>query len=483
MAGKAGAAMALAAVIVGQRHAEMQLDVGHVEVGPGFQEAAAFGKIRGHRPAAFAPVLADRPQQPRQRFQRDAVEVRIVGHVAEHEIGMVLQILSDAGQMMHAVDAVLDQRCAVADAGQHQQLRGLERAGGHDHLAPGAELLQFLALAVFDADRALAFEQDAGGMRAGLDAQIGAAAHMGVDIGARRTPAFAVFLRHLVDAEAFMVVGIEILAQAELRFLRGLQESLLHGISGAQFVDGERAALAVIFAVEIGIVFRALEIGQHVGERPAGIAERGPLVVIAAVAADIDHGVDRGRAAEPLAARLIADAAVEALLRHGVEGPVVDVAGDHQHQRERRRHHPIVVLAAGIQQRHRGLRILGNRPATVQPPEPPPTTTKSNVSVTPVPPVFCLAAWLRFWQTPLFGRLMARPVPRGRFVTDLGVTKTSKTGPWAFPKQRCVDTYRSHPRALPGLPSQEASGRDRSAPKSVGRFRFGSGFSKGKATV
>ena len=65
MAGEAGAAMALAAVIVGHRHAEMQLDVGHVEVGPGLQEAAAFGEIRGHRPAALAPVLADRAQQPR----------------------------------------------------------------------------------------------------------------------------------------------------------------------------------------------------------------------------------------------------------------------------------------------------------------------------------------------------------------------------------------------------------------------------------
>ncbi len=101
VAGKAGAAVALAAVVVGHRHAEMQLDVGHVEVGAGFQEAAALGEIRGHRPAAFAPVLADGAQQPRNALQRDAVEVRIVGHVAEHEIRMVLQVLSDAGQMMH----------------------------------------------------------------------------------------------------------------------------------------------------------------------------------------------------------------------------------------------------------------------------------------------------------------------------------------------------------------------------------------------
>ena len=75
-------------------------------------------------------------------------------------------------------DAVFGQRGAVADAGQHQQLRRLERAGRKDHLAPGANLLGLLALPVLDADRALALEQDAGGVRMGLDAQIGCAIPM-----------------------------------------------------------------------------------------------------------------------------------------------------------------------------------------------------------------------------------------------------------------------------------------------------------------
>ena len=196
-------------------------------------------------------------------------------------------------------------------------------------------------------------------MRVGLDAQIGARCHVGVNVAARRAPALAVLLRDLVGAEAFLLLGVEILADAELRLARGLQKCLAHRIVGAQSRDMERAALAVILAAEFGIVLRALEVGQHVGIGPAGIAERGPLIVVASVAADIDHGIDRGRAAEPLAARLIADPAVEARLRHGVERPVVDLAGDHQHQRARRGHHPVVVLAAGFQQRHRRLGILG----------------------------------------------------------------------------------------------------------------------------
>ncbi len=264
--------------------------------------------------------------------------------------------------MMHGRDAVLRQRLAVADAGEHQELRRLERAGGYDHFAAGANLLPLMAFDIFDPDRALALEQDSGGMRERFDTQIRARGDMRMHIGARRAPALAVFLRHLVDPEAFMVLGIEVLAQMELRFLHGLQENLLHRIVRAQPVDVERPILAVIIAVEIGVVFRALEVGQNVGERPPRVAERSPVVVIPSMAADIDHGVDRGRAAEPLAARLIADPPVEAFLRHRLERPVVDLARDHQHQRERCRHYPIVILPAGIEQRDQGLSVFRKPP-------------------------------------------------------------------------------------------------------------------------
>ena len=40
-----------------------------------------------------------------------------------------------------------------------------------------------------------------------------------------------------------MFVGIEILAQAKLRFLRRLKEDLLHWTPRAQLVDGERPPL------------------------------------------------------------------------------------------------------------------------------------------------------------------------------------------------------------------------------------------------
>ena len=199
----------------------------------------------------------------------------------------------------------------------------------------------------------------------GLDPQIGAACDVRMHIGARRAPALAVPLRHLVDAEALMSSALKSSRRRNCASCAACRKISWTGLPVRRFVDGERTALAVIFAVEIGIVFRALEVGQHVVEGPAGVAERGPVVVVAAVAADIDHGVDRRRAAEPLAARLIADAAVEAGLRHGVEGPVVDLAGDHQHQRERRGDDPIVVPA---RRRRAAPPRLPDPPTTAPPP-------------------------------------------------------------------------------------------------------------------
>src|ERR1700738_826919 len=88
-------------------------------------------------------------------------------------------------------------------------MRRLERAGGDDDLAAGADLLGLVALPVFDADRAFAFEQDTARLRIGFDPQIGTRGHVRMDIGPCRAPAFAVLLGDLRDAEAFMLLALE----------------------------------------------------------------------------------------------------------------------------------------------------------------------------------------------------------------------------------------------------------------------------------
>ena len=293
-------------------------------------------------------------------------------------------------------------------------------------------------------------------MRVGLDTQIGAGGEIRVDIAARGAPAFTVLLRDLIGAEAFLVFGIKVVADAELRLARGLQIDLAHRIVGAQSGDMERTALAVICAVELGIIFGPLEVGQHIGIGPANVAERGPVVVIAAMAADVDHRVDRGTSAEALAARLITDAAVEAGLRHGIERPVVDLAGDHQDHRTRRGDDPVVVLAAGFQECHRGLGIL-RQPACDRAAARAPAHHHEIECVGHAwPPVCAVIFGFGRWHVPIVGWAEAGPLWNfwqgelvfDQFWPDPAVTNPQKTPPRPFPKRVGVGTYRSRLRAL-----------------------------------
>ena len=65
----------------------------------------------------------------------------------------------------------------VADAGELEQLRGVDRAAAEDHLAGLDAALPPAGALVVDAHRALALEPDAGDERRGLDAQVLPVAH------------------------------------------------------------------------------------------------------------------------------------------------------------------------------------------------------------------------------------------------------------------------------------------------------------------
>ncbi len=96
---------------------------------------SSMSSVRGAR----AGIAHAREAAARCRFERHAVEIRIVRHVAEHEIRMVLQVLSDAGQMMPAGNAVFCQcggcrrrptASAVAGSGTRRRQRSLRAARG-----------------------------------------------------------------------------------------------------------------------------------------------------------------------------------------------------------------------------------------------------------------------------------------------------------------------------------------------------------------
>jgi hypothetical protein len=101
--------------------------------------------------------------------------MRVGAAIVEARLIVILQVRADAWHVGDHLDAVLAQQIGRADAGELQQLRRVECAAREDHLAAGARDVRGAVLAVFDADRAAAFEQDARGQRVRHDREIAAA--------------------------------------------------------------------------------------------------------------------------------------------------------------------------------------------------------------------------------------------------------------------------------------------------------------------
>src|SRR5580658_5161741 len=78
--------------------------------------------------------------------------------------------------------------------------------------------------------------------------------------------------------------------------------------------------MGIALAEEVILV--PLEERQHVVPAPAGEPELAPMIVIGGLPAHIDHGVDRGRAADHLAPRISEAAAVEARFRLSLKAPI-----------------------------------------------------------------------------------------------------------------------------------------------------------------
>ena len=130
--------------------------------------------------------------------------------VDQADLQVVLQVLADAGQLVHDRDAV---RVAAARAGPMPD--SCSSCG--DWIAPAASstsaraarVVHRAALAVAHADGAAALEQQAGGLRLGLDAQVGPPPRR-PQIGLRGAAAPALAGGELVVAGAFLRRAVEV---------------------------------------------------------------------------------------------------------------------------------------------------------------------------------------------------------------------------------------------------------------------------------
>src|SRR6266436_5207628 len=241
---------------------------------------------------------------------------------------MILQVLADAWELVNYADAMLLQFFHGADAGKQQELRRAESASAKHYFAARFRGLIAPLPAIAHTGRALAVEDNPGCLRAGDDGEIRPVHHR-MQIGGRGRATFAVpvaapELGDLIKAGAFLLRSVEIIVATNLVFRASIDEGVGDRPRAALVGDAQGPVAAVPIISAALIAFRALEIGKNIVPRPAVAAKGGPIVVVGAVATDVDHSVNRTRAAECLAARLIAAAAIEPRLRYRLEGPVVD---------------------------------------------------------------------------------------------------------------------------------------------------------------
>ncbi len=174
---------------------------------------------------------------------------------------------------------------------------------------------------------------------------------------ARRRPAPAALLVDVEIAGAFVVAGVEVVDRRDAVLRRRLAPDVDDVPAQAREFDAPFAADAVVLAGAEEAVLVLLEKRQHVVPRPAGQTQLAPVVVVAGLPAHIDHGVDRRRAADHLAARIIQAAAVEARLGFGLEHPVRARIADGEQIADRDVIPDPVVAAAGFEQQHAIARI------------------------------------------------------------------------------------------------------------------------------
>ena len=256
---------------------------------------------------------------------------------------------------------MLAQQDSGTDARELQELRRVDRAAAENDLAARLGDLLDPMLEIFNADRALAFEQHPRRQGSRLDAEVGAL-HRRMQIGHRRRTSLTVLHSQLVVADTFLLLCIDVWVSRDAGLDAGLDHGVRHFMICCHVRDVERPANGVMLARSAFLVFGLEEVGPHIVPAPALAAELAPAVVIGVLAADVEQAVDRGRAAENLAARPHMHSSARARVRLGriqpvnlwiLEGSRIPHRHvDHEVRHELRKVLGWPVIPSGFQQQH-----------------------------------------------------------------------------------------------------------------------------------
>ncbi len=212
------------------------------------------------------------------------------GGALDGDVEMVGKIAADLGRVVDRGDAHRLQMVAGADAGEHQEMRRADGAGGEDDLATVGQ--RQVAGGEADAGGAAVGEEDAPDLLVGEDRQVRAVTD-GVEEGASGREAAAVLLRDLVETDALSRVGVEIGGGGVPALGPGCDEGAGERVYQPEVADGKGAAGAVMRGAEGGVAFKVKEGLADGGPVPVRPRAGGPVAVVKRMAAHVDHCVDR----------------------------------------------------------------------------------------------------------------------------------------------------------------------------------------------
>mmetsp|Transcript_6308 Transcript_6308/g.25549 ORF Transcript_6308/g.25549 Transcript_6308/m.25549 type:complete len:320 (+) Transcript_6308:1316-2275(+) len=298
---------------------------------------------------------------------------------------MVLQIGADARQVALDPDAQALQQRRRAEAAELQQLRRADRASGEDNLAAGIQPGLFDAMRRQHLDAAAAQaavvvqQAQLAHLGAGPELEVGPGQGRRPQKGLGRVPAPALFLVDFEITDALVGAGIEVAGGRDAGLLCCGGKSVEDGPAQPLLLHPPLALAAAGRVVHLGkargrcfrlvqppVVFVLAEGAQHPLPAPGVVSgQRGPVVVVAALATHIDHAVDAGAATQHLAARVAQVAAVEPGLGLGLEAPVGARVADAVEVADRDVDPVVVILAAGLDQQH-ALVAVGAEPVRQQ---------------------------------------------------------------------------------------------------------------------
>jgi hypothetical protein len=155
-----------------------------------------------------------------------------------------------------------------------------------------------------------------------------------------------------------LLSAVEVVGAAHAVLARTTDEGLDQLVLVADVRHRQRPVAAMEGARTALVALGLDEVRQHIVITPAVVAERGPMVVVFALPADVDQAVDRARSTKGLAARPVDAPPVHVRVGVGMETPVVLRAPHRLAVPDRQVNPERPVGRARFQQQHAGRRVF-----------------------------------------------------------------------------------------------------------------------------